>query len=35
LLNRKSEETAMFKGVDHVVVAVKDMDASVARYETI
>jgi len=25
----------MFKGVDHVVVAVKDLDASVARYETI
>jgi len=25
----------MFKGVDHVVIAVKDLDASVARYETI
>ena len=25
----------MFKGVDHVVVAVKDLDASVARYEAI
>jgi methylmalonyl-CoA epimerase len=25
----------MFKGVDHVVVAVKDLDASVGRYETI
>jgi lactoylglutathione lyase/methylmalonyl-CoA/ethylmalonyl-CoA epimerase len=25
----------MFKGVDHVVVAVKDLDASVGRYESI
>ena len=25
----------MFKGVDHVVIAVKDLDAAVARYETI
>jgi len=25
----------MFKGVDHVVVAVKDLDAAVARYEAI
>ena len=25
----------MFKGVDHVVVAVKDLDASVAKYEAI
>jgi lactoylglutathione lyase/methylmalonyl-CoA/ethylmalonyl-CoA epimerase len=25
----------MFKGVDHIVVAVKDLDASVGRYETI
>ena len=25
----------MFKGVDHVVVAVKDMEASVAKYEAI
>jgi methylmalonyl-CoA epimerase len=25
----------MFKGLDHLVVAVKDLDASVARYETI
>ena len=25
----------MFKGVDHVVVAVKDIDASVGRYETL
>lgn len=25
----------MFKGVDHVVVAVKDLDAAVDRYETI
>jgi methylmalonyl-CoA epimerase len=25
----------MFKGIDHVVVAVKDLEASVARYETI
>ena len=25
----------MFKGVDHIVVAVKDLDASVARYEAI
>lgn len=25
----------MFKGVDHVVVAVKDLDAAVGRYETI
>jgi methylmalonyl-CoA epimerase len=25
----------MFKGVDHVVVAVKDLDASVGRYETL
>ena len=25
----------MFKGVDHVVVAVKDLEASVGRYETI
>ncbi|MFN8615580.1 MAG: VOC family protein [Dehalococcoidia bacterium] len=25
----------MFKGVDHVVIAVKDLDASVGRYETI
>ena len=25
----------MFKGVDHVVVAVKDLDAAVASYETI
>jgi methylmalonyl-CoA/ethylmalonyl-CoA epimerase len=25
----------MFKGVDHLVVAVKDLDASVKRYETI
>ncbi len=24
----------MFKGVDHVVIAVKDLDAAVARYET-
>ena len=25
----------MFKGVDHVVIAVKDLDAAVSRYETI
>jgi methylmalonyl-CoA/ethylmalonyl-CoA epimerase len=25
----------MFKGVDHVVVAVKDLDAAVGRYETV
>jgi len=25
----------MFNGVDHVVIAVKDLDASVGRYETI
>lgn len=25
----------MFKGVDHVVIAVKDLDASVGRYEAI
>jgi methylmalonyl-CoA epimerase len=25
----------MFKGLDHLVVAVKDIDAAVARYETI
>ena len=25
----------MFKGLDHMVVAVKDLDASVKRYETI
>jgi methylmalonyl-CoA epimerase len=25
----------MFKGVDHIVVAVKDLDASVGRYETL
>jgi methylmalonyl-CoA epimerase len=25
----------MFKGLDHVVVAVKDLDAAVGRYETI
>jgi methylmalonyl-CoA epimerase len=25
----------MFKGVDHIVVAVKDLDAAVRRYETI
>ena len=25
----------MFKGVDHIVVAVKDLDAAVASYETI
>ena len=25
----------MFKGLDHMVVAVKDLDASVSRYETI
>ena len=25
----------MFKGVDHVVIAVKDLDAAVARYEAI
>lgn len=25
----------MFKGVDHIVVAVKDLDASVGKYETI
>ena len=25
----------MFKGVDHIVVAVKDLDLSVGRYETI
>lgn len=25
----------MFKGVDHVVIAVKDLDAAVDRYETI
>jgi methylmalonyl-CoA epimerase len=25
----------MFKGVDHVVIAVKDIDAAVGRYETI
>lgn len=25
----------MFKGLDHIVVAVKDMDAAVGRYETI
>ena len=25
----------MFKGVDHIVVPVKDLDASVGRYETI
>jgi methylmalonyl-CoA epimerase len=25
----------MFKGVDHVVVAVKDLDASIAKYEAI
>lgn len=25
----------MFKGVDHVVIAVKDLDASIGRYETI
>ena len=24
----------MFKGIDHIVVAVKDLDASVANYET-
>lgn len=25
----------MFKGVDHVVIAVKDLDAAVGRYETL
>ena len=25
----------MFKGVDHIVVAVKDIDAAVGRYETV
>ena len=25
----------MFKGIDHVVIAVKDLDAAVGRYETI
>ena len=25
----------MFKGVDHVVIAVKDLDAAIGRYETI
>ncbi|MBM3140972.1 MAG: VOC family protein [Chloroflexi bacterium] len=25
----------MFKGVDHVVIAVKDLDAAVSKYETI
>ena len=25
----------MFKGVDHVVIAVKDLDATIGRYETI
>src|SRR5437868_6288940 len=25
----------MFKGVDHIVVAVKDLDAAVGRYETV
>ena len=25
----------MFKGVDHIVVAVKDLDAAVAKYEAI
>jgi methylmalonyl-CoA/ethylmalonyl-CoA epimerase len=25
----------VFKGVDHIVVAVKDLDASIGRYETI
>jgi len=25
----------MFKGVDHIVVAVKDLDAAVGRYETL
>lgn len=25
----------MFKGIDHVVIAVKDLDAAVSRYETI
>ena len=25
----------MFKGVDHVVVAVKDLDASIGKYEAI
>lgn len=25
----------MFKGVDHIVVAVKDLDAAVSRYQTI
>jgi len=25
----------MFKGVDHVVVAVKDLDAAIGKYEAI
>jgi methylmalonyl-CoA/ethylmalonyl-CoA epimerase len=29
------EELGMFKGVDHVVIAVKDLDAAIAQYETI
>lgn len=31
----KNREDTMFKGVDHVVVAVKDLDAAVGSYETI
>ncbi len=32
---QNEEETIMFKGLDHLVVAVKDLDAAVGRYETI
>src|SRR4029453_1516270 len=32
--NQKRSED-MFKGVDHIVVAVKDIDAAVGRYETV
>jgi methylmalonyl-CoA epimerase len=32
---RNNKEEAMFKGVDHVVIAVKDIEASIKNYETI
>jgi methylmalonyl-CoA epimerase len=31
----ETEGAPMFKGVDHVVIAVKDLDEAVRRYETI
>src|SRR5204863_5421552 len=35
LPNLSKRGNHMFKGVDHVVIAVKDLDAAVGRYETI